>query len=178
MRIASSISQVFSQAPYEEGYDVTIGTSDKGASVHSVESKSLNYKHLLIVFGGIFGLENAVENDDDLNVEDPSLLFDHYFNVVPTQGSRTIRTEEAVLITLATLGEKLAPTQEPPEFKLKDLIAQSEDTGHTSYNSNNNGNNFAEPMKRKNKEKKEKSQSFKPSSDDDHNESDPLDRFD
>lgn len=145
VRIANSISQVFSQSPYPEGYDVTIGTSDKGESVHKVEGKSLKYNHLLIMFGGLFGLESAVENDENLTIDDPSLLFDHYFNVVPEQGSRTIRTEEAVLITLAALSEKLAPNDAPPEFKLKDLIAQSEDTG--------NGQKFAEPMKRKNKEK-------------------------
>ena len=86
VRIANSISQVFSQSPYPEGYDITIGTSDKGESVHEVERKSLKYKHLLIVFGGLFGLENAVENDENMTVDDPSLLFDHYFNVVPEQG--------------------------------------------------------------------------------------------
>jgi methyltransferase len=147
VRIANSISQVFSQSPYESGYDVTIGTSDKGESVHAVESKSLKFNHLLIVFGGVLGLESAVENDDNLTIEDPSLLFDNYFNVVPQQGSRTIRTEEAVLITLAALTEKIEPVQAPPEFKLKGLIAQSEDTGHQV---------FGEPMKRKNKKKKEK----------------------
>lgn len=86
VRIASSISQVFSQSPYEDGYDVTIGTSDKGKNVYEVERKSLKFNHLLIVFGGLFGLENAVENDDNMTVDDPSLLFDHYFNVIPQQG--------------------------------------------------------------------------------------------
>jgi methyltransferase len=146
VRIANSISHVFSQSPYESGYDVTIGTSDKGENVHAIESKSLKFNHLLIVFGGVLGLESAVENDDNLTVEDPSFLFDKYFNVVPQQGSRTIRTEEAVLITLAALTEKIEPVQAPPEFKLKGLIAQSEDTGNQVY---------GEPMKRKNKKKKE-----------------------
>lgn len=85
VRIANSISQVFSQSPYPDGYDVTIGTSDKGENIHKVESK-LKYKHMLVVFGGLFGLESAVENDETLTVDDPSLLFDHYFNVVPEQG--------------------------------------------------------------------------------------------
>jgi predicted SPOUT superfamily RNA methylase MTH1 len=153
VRIANSISQVFSQSPYEEGYDVTIGTSDKGSDINATESKSLKYHHLLVVFGGVFGLESAVENDDNLMADDPSMLFDHYLNVVPQQGSRTVRTEEAVLITLAALGEKVQANQEPPEFKYKDLIAQSEDTG------SHNNNTFAEPMKRKNKVKRDKSKS-------------------
>jgi methyltransferase len=146
VRIANSISQVFSQSPYPDGYDVTIGTSDKGENVHEVEKKSLKFNHLLIVFGGLFGLESAIENDDSMTVDDPSLLFDHYFNVVPEQGSRTVRTEEAVLITLSSLTDKIEPTDPPPEFKLKDLIAQSEDTG--------NAQKFGEPMKRKNNKNK------------------------
>lgn len=90
MRIANSISQVFSQSPYRKGYDQTIGTSDKGQSIHNVEQKSLKFRHLLIVFGGLFGLENAVENDENMTVDDPSLMFDHYFNVVPSQGESQI----------------------------------------------------------------------------------------
>lgn len=86
VRIANSISQVFSQSPYRNGYDVTIGTSDKGENIHNVENKSVKFNHLLIVFGGLFGLENAIENDETMTVDDPSLLFDHYFNVVPEQG--------------------------------------------------------------------------------------------
>lgn len=148
VRIASSISQVFSQSPYENGYDVTIGTSDKGDDVREVESKSLKFNHLLIVFGGLLGLESAVENDENLTIDDPSLLFDHYFNVVPEQGSRTVRTEEAVFITLAVLNEKIQALEPTPEFKLKGLIPQSEDTGNQQV---------FEPMKRKNKNKKKKS---------------------
>jgi hypothetical protein len=53
-----------------------------------------------------------------------------------------------VLITLSTLAEKVAANDPAPEFKLKDLIAQSEDTGNVQK--------FAEPMKRKNKVKKPK----------------------
>lgn len=86
VRIASSISQVFSQSPYADGYDVTVGTSDKGQALNQVGSNSLEYNHLLIVFGGLYGLENALENDSALNIDDPSLLFDHYFNVVSKQG--------------------------------------------------------------------------------------------
>ena len=90
VRIANSISQVFSQSPYRDGYDVTVGTSDKGENIQGVESKSLKFKHLLIVFGGLFGLENAIENDESINVDDPSLMFDHYYNVVPVQGENLI----------------------------------------------------------------------------------------
>ncbi|XP_022919644.1 putative methyltransferase C9orf114 homolog [Onthophagus taurus] len=105
VRLANSLSQVLSQCPYKEGYDLTIGTSDKGTSIDEFESSK--YKHALIVFGGLNGLEAALENDNVLNIDDPSLLFDHYLNTIPNQGSRTIRTEEAVLITLTSLRTKL-----------------------------------------------------------------------
>ena len=45
------------------------------------------------MFGGLEGLESSLDADPSLQVEDPSLLFDHYINVCPGQGSRTIRTE-------------------------------------------------------------------------------------
>lgn len=84
---------------------MTIGTSDKGTSVDEFVSEKFN--HALIVFGGVQGLETALDSDTVLNVDDPALIFDHYINTAPGQGSRTIRTEEAVLVTLAALRPKL-----------------------------------------------------------------------
>lgn len=61
------------------------------------------------MFGGLQGLEAAIENDPVLQVDEPQLLFDHYLNTLPNQGSKTIRTEEAVLVSLAALRPKLNP---------------------------------------------------------------------
>lgn len=55
------------------------------------------------MFGGLEGLEAAVKADKSINCSTPDELFEHYLNVVPGQGSRIIRTEEAIPITLATL---------------------------------------------------------------------------
>lgn len=66
-----------------------------------------SYNNLLIVFGGLQGLEAALENDPILNVDDPSMLFDHYLNTLPNQGSKTVRTEEAILVSIAALRPKL-----------------------------------------------------------------------
>lgn len=129
VRVAASLSDVFAQSPYDDGYDLTVGTSDKGTNVTQLPAKSMPYAHGLIVFGGLRGLELALENDDRLTVEDPSVLFDRYVNIAPGQGSRTIRTEEAILIALAGLEEKLAPRQPAQEFVLSEGIPQSEDTG-------------------------------------------------
>lgn len=71
------------------------------------------FYHLLIVFGGLQGLEPALENDEIFNVDN---LFHSYLNTLPGQGSRTIRTEEAMLISMAALRPKLRPKYEPLKF--------------------------------------------------------------
>lgn len=109
VRLASSLSEVFTKSPYQEGYDLTIGTSDKGDSISDCsDSDFKGFKHILIVFGGLEGLEAALENDDNLNIENVSLLFDKYLNTCPNQGTRTIRTEEAVLISLSLITSKIS----------------------------------------------------------------------
>ncbi|XP_068630968.1 putative methyltransferase C9orf114 [Battus philenor] len=117
VRIATNLSQVFTQCPYKDGYDITIGTSDRGTAVDDLPEKSVKYNHALIVFGGLHGIEAALESDEQLQVDEASLLFNHYINVLPNQGSRTIRTEEAVLVALSTLRPKLKAENEPLAFK-------------------------------------------------------------
>lgn len=53
-------------------------------------------RHALVVFGGLQGLEAGVDADQNLEVTDPSALFEVYLNTCPGQGSRTIRTEVSV----------------------------------------------------------------------------------
>ncbi|KAF4592059.1 deoxyribose-phosphate aldolase [Ophiocordyceps camponoti-floridani] len=114
VRKCASLSAVFTESPYDDGYDVSIGTSERGSPVSktfSISSSSparLPFKHLLVVFGGPRGLEFAAMNDGELTgkgVQGPRTkeLFDYWVNVLPNQGSRTIRTEEAVFIALTAL---------------------------------------------------------------------------
>ncbi|KAF4954786.1 hypothetical protein FGADI_5084 [Fusarium gaditjirri] len=110
VRRASSLSNVFTESPYENGYDVSIGTSERGVPASKVfpPSKRVNFNHLIIVFGGPRGLEFAAMNDQELSsmdIQGPRTkeLFDHWVNVLPGQGCRNIRTDEAVFIALATL---------------------------------------------------------------------------
>uniref|UniRef100_A0A7N8WIU1 28S rRNA (uridine-N(3))-methyltransferase n=1 Tax=Mastacembelus armatus TaxID=205130 RepID=A0A7N8WIU1_9TELE len=91
VRLASCVSAVFTESPFKEGYDVTIGTSERGSNMDQVTLSP--FKHLLVVFGGLQGLEASVDADHNLDVTDPSVLFDLYLNTCPGQGSRTIRTE-------------------------------------------------------------------------------------
>ncbi|XP_052831345.1 putative methyltransferase C9orf114 homolog isoform X2 [Octopus bimaculoides] len=105
LRMADSLSSVITECPYEEGYDTIIGTSDKGTSVD--ELKLEKFRHALVVFGGLQGLEASLQADDKLTVDNPRYLFQHYLNTCPNQGSRTIRTEEAILITMSALRPKI-----------------------------------------------------------------------
>lgn len=112
LRLADSLSGVLTKSPYKGGYDLTLGTSERGTSVDEFEFDGENkFKHLLIVLGGVKGLEQALEVDDKLDGADPEPLFDHYLNTCPSQGSRTIRTEEALLVTLSALRPKILKGQ-------------------------------------------------------------------
>lgn len=109
VRLACSLGAVFTECPYKEMYDLTIGTSEKGTDV--TEFSTGPFKHALVMFGGLKGLEASLESDEQLEVDDPSLLFQHYLNTCPGQGSRTIRTEEAILISMARLSPIFTSSQ-------------------------------------------------------------------
>ena len=63
----------------------------------------------MIVFGGVAGIEACVDADESLTLDGEMAhsLFDMWVNTCPKQGSRTIRTEEAMLISLAALRKHL-----------------------------------------------------------------------
>src|SRR5271156_1761553 len=105
-RQASSLSAVISESPYENGYDMVIGTSERGTPISPTLISSLpQFLHLLIILGGQAGIEAAAENDKQLKLTGTNIseLFDWWINCVPGQGSRTIRTEEAIWIVLGQL---------------------------------------------------------------------------
>ncbi|CAL5416065.1 unnamed protein product [Camellia sinensis] len=93
VRYASSISSVFNDSPYKGGYDHLIGTSEHGLFTKSSELTVPSFRHLLIAFGGLAGLEESIEEDNNLKGKNAQEIFDSYLNTCPNQGSRTIRTE-------------------------------------------------------------------------------------
>jgi len=106
VRQAASLSNVITESPYLNGYDFVIGTSERGKPLTTGVITSLpKFAHLLIVLGGQAGIEAAAENDPALKLDsnDISELFDWWVNCVPGQGSRTIRTEEAIWIVLGQM---------------------------------------------------------------------------
>jgi len=153
VRVASSLSAVFTESPFDGSYDVSIGTSERGQPIHELlypaapttnspstdtnqdknikvndgtndndEAKSSNvksqtlppkYNHALVVFGGVAGLEAACAADDEMMAKvggdkmNVGSAFNFWVNAVPDQGSRLIRTEEAVFVALSQLGSWL-----------------------------------------------------------------------
>ncbi|KAI9833304.1 MAG: hypothetical protein M1819_003699 [Sarea resinae] len=113
IRRAGSLSAVFTECLHDGGYDLTFGTSERGIPLSELTSPASTspvppFRHLLVVFGGVAGLEAAAKADPELAAlvaEDggPRQLFDYWVDLCPGQGSRTIRTEEAVWLGLMGL---------------------------------------------------------------------------
>lgn len=159
VRASANLSGVFTECPYQGGYDLSVGTSERGTPLSQVLSEhrqkqqqqqqqnqygsrrngqnysrrgygnagyggyddyqdngngaepqdsTPSFQHLLVVFGGPRGIELAAANDPNLagmNIRGNKTreLFDHWVNVLPSQGSRGIATDEAVPITLMGL---------------------------------------------------------------------------
>ena len=86
------------------GFDLTVGTSRRGAELNKVCGElAVRWKaasSILVVFGaparGLF----EIAEDAGARLEE---LVDFVLNTVPGQGTETVRTEEAVLASLAVL---------------------------------------------------------------------------
>uniref|UniRef100_M4BVW2 Methyltransferase n=1 Tax=Hyaloperonospora arabidopsidis (strain Emoy2) TaxID=559515 RepID=M4BVW2_HYAAE len=110
-RFASSLSNVWTDCPFPGGYDLKVGTSERGnVSVDDADFALPKFRHALIVFGGVAGIEECVDVDEKIPLTgaDSSTLFDMWVNTCPDQGSRTIRLEEALLVSLAAFRPHIA----------------------------------------------------------------------
>jgi methyltransferase len=92
----------FGQLATDRGYDLRIATARIGDNFMTVAGKIglkwVGSQRVLIAFGApSWGLHEIVQ-DESLNLSD---IADFIINMVPNQGTVTIRTEEALLATLA-----------------------------------------------------------------------------
>ena len=129
VRSAASLSAVLTEVEFEGGYDVVLGTSERGTPLSDVLRNEgpgkgdklhalRSYRHLLVLFGGLAGLEQAVKNDtefDKMGVRGAEDVCDLWVNLVPGQGSRTVRTEESVWVGLAGLWDVVRRRNEKDE---------------------------------------------------------------
>ena len=115
VRVCETYKDIFNESIYDEGYDFVIGTSDKGENYRTANfMKKKDFKHCLIIFGGISGIEGMMIDDEHnkINSKNISKNFDLYLNTCMNQGLRTIRTEEAILISLAVIRPELDKIKE------------------------------------------------------------------
>jgi|SaaInlStandDraft_5_1057022.scaffolds.fasta_scaffold42227_2 methyltransferase len=105
-RLASGISGVFRDCPWAEGYDLRLGCDAQGEDATGPRFELPPFQHALLVVGGIGGLEVAMEGDENLPAAASTGgkdIFDRRIRTCEGQGSRTVRTEEALLIALSAL---------------------------------------------------------------------------
>jgi len=86
------------------GFDLTVATSKRGVPfanvVEEIAEKWKKANHILVAFGAPSqGLYEIVKNEG-FNLDD---IVDFVVNTVPMQGTETIRTEEALIASLAIL---------------------------------------------------------------------------
>ena len=84
----------------QERFDWKLGTSERGSQQSATQLELPEQEHALIAFGGPLGLEDCYQKDSRRLDGDVTALFDMRINTCPNQGSRTIRTEEAILISM------------------------------------------------------------------------------
>lgn len=80
-RLASSIQAVLEECPFEGGYDLKIGTSERGDQ--NIESKHYSipkFSHALVVFGGVAGIQECVDADESIKLpgSESRKLFDQW----------------------------------------------------------------------------------------------------
>ena len=64
VRVCETYNDIFNNSIYKEGYDFIIGTSDKGENYKKANyEKKKDFKHCLIIFGGISGIEGLMNDD-------------------------------------------------------------------------------------------------------------------
>lgn len=87
-------------------FSFIMGTSDVGQDFDEHDIDQHNLQNTLITLGGIDGYDPIFKSDIILRKYSPEKFFDAYLNFCPKQGTRTIRTEEAVAIILAKIDTK------------------------------------------------------------------------
>ena len=108
VRVAHSISEVFEECPHEGGYDLKVGESRQNGDVLDFIDfqKYQGFKHALVFFGGLTGIEGLVEEletGENFKASETRKLFNEYVNTCPEIGSRSLRTEESLLMSMGAL---------------------------------------------------------------------------
>lgn len=97
----------FGQFVADGGYDLTIATARLGVSFKNVAEKIMarwsHAHHVLVAFGAPSRGLHEIARDEGLKLES---IVDFVVNTIPKQGTATVRTEEALLASLAIFNEQ------------------------------------------------------------------------
>ncbi|CAJ0599323.1 unnamed protein product [Cylicocyclus nassatus] len=103
VQLATSLKEVIDR----RRFDVIIGTSPRGQPVNDMYVSTLNSVNVLLVFGGVAGVDAALEAEEALTEASAEEAFDRLINALPHKGSNSERVEENVFITLAEVTMRL-----------------------------------------------------------------------
>ena len=96
----------FGQLAAEGGFDLTVATARLGAdfrdAIAKMTKKWSEAQHVLIAFGAPSRGLHEIAKDEGLKLE---AIVDFVVNTIPDQGTATVRTEEALLASLAIFNE-------------------------------------------------------------------------
>ena len=118
VRVATKFEDIFEECPYrtaarpKDTYDLKLAVSNEKAATNAEQVNFKRYqgfKHALVFFGGIEGIEGIVEQDERSKInhaDQVRAMFDQYINCLPERGTRSIRTEESILVSLSNLYPK------------------------------------------------------------------------
>ncbi|GMR39835.1 hypothetical protein PMAYCL1PPCAC_10030 [Pristionchus mayeri] len=104
VRIAKRIGEVIDH----DKYDCIIGTSPNGARAVDLEVDTGKHSNILVVFGGIEGVDAAIEGDEAYAETSAEEAFTLLLRPFVSNGSRSERIEENVLVGLSTVDSRVA----------------------------------------------------------------------
>ncbi|VDM58428.1 unnamed protein product [Angiostrongylus costaricensis] len=103
VKLATSLKDVIDRRKF----DLIVGTSPRGQPVASVFINTMNYIKILLVFGGVSGVDAALEAEETLRESCAEEAFDCLINSLPYKGTNSERVEENVFVTLAEFTMRL-----------------------------------------------------------------------
>ncbi|KIH51199.1 hypothetical protein ANCDUO_18717 [Ancylostoma duodenale] len=103
VQLATSLKEVIDR----KKFDVIIGTSPRGEPVSNMYVNTLNDIHVLLVFGGVAGVDAALEAEEALAETRAEEALDLLINSLPFKGTNSERVEENVFVTLAEVTMRL-----------------------------------------------------------------------
>ncbi|KAE9420265.1 hypothetical protein Angca_009516, partial [Angiostrongylus cantonensis] len=103
VKLATSLKDVIDRRKF----DLIVGTSPRGQPVASVFINTMNFIKILLVFGGVSGVDAALEAEETLRESCAEEAFDCLINSLPYKGTNSERVEENVFVTLSEFTMRL-----------------------------------------------------------------------